>query len=281
MKILLRILNVLNNEGLPGLASRLIVRMWHFYLAASKKLGLSTVKSRYGPLFLANYGDLTFNAYITGAYGKFYWNEIKKIDRPFIFLDIGANQGLYSICAAQNPNSQEVFAFEPVEQIVRLLRGNVMANKLSGRVSIIDAAISDVVGEVDIRVFENHSGKATISIKNVEGVAHHVKKLTINTINHEYLNSIIGADGPGLAIKIDVEGHELIVIREILGTKFSDRIFHIFYEVDTNWNDPEEIRALLAEHGFTITQIGYGSHYDVLARRDRAHAHENAAAVSS
>ena len=58
-------------------------------------------KSKYGIYFKNNWTDVTFKFYIEASYGFFYWDRIKSISKDFIFLDIGANQGLFSICAAK------------------------------------------------------------------------------------------------------------------------------------------------------------------------------------
>ena len=68
-----------------------------FQLAQAEKRGAPSVKSSYGLVFASNFPDLTFQFYIKATYGYFYWNRLKSIDHPFVFLDIGANQGLYAI----------------------------------------------------------------------------------------------------------------------------------------------------------------------------------------
>ena len=69
-----------------------------FYELVNKKY----VKSTYGVFLKANYRDVTFRLCILGCYGNFYCNRLKNIDEEFIFLDIGANQGIYSLIASQN-----------------------------------------------------------------------------------------------------------------------------------------------------------------------------------
>jgi len=67
-------------------------------------------------------------------------------------------------------------------------------------------------------------------------------------------------------VKIDVEGHEETVIRELLSGAESERIMAIFYEHDDRWTDKSAVKALLGAAGFEQSRIyGRGKHYDVLA----------------
>ena len=63
----------------------------------------SVIYSAYGIPLAMNSGDKTFEFYVSGAYGKYYWERLSNIKEQFVFLDIGANQGLYTVCAAHNP----------------------------------------------------------------------------------------------------------------------------------------------------------------------------------
>ena len=60
--------------------------------------------------------------YITVSYGFFYKNFLTKRNNLFSFIDIGANQGLYSICDALNKNCKLIFAFEPIDKTFELLK---------------------------------------------------------------------------------------------------------------------------------------------------------------
>ncbi len=59
-----------------------------------------------------------------------------------VFLDVGANVGMYSVFAAIVPGAR-VFAFEPESQNYALLCKNIVQNHLSDRVIAFSAALSD------------------------------------------------------------------------------------------------------------------------------------------
>ena len=147
------------------------------------------VKSRYGVRLVANYADATFRFYIKASYGFFYWKRISAISEDFIFLDIGANQGLYSICAGLNRNCQRAYAFEPVPNVVHLLRQNLALNGVADKCEVVQKAISDNSGDVEISIHTNHSGEASIAQGKVGGAG--ISRQIIQTINAAGLEAII------------------------------------------------------------------------------------------
>ena len=71
-----------------------------------------------------------------------------------------------------------------------------------------------------------------------------------------------------LIVKIDVEGHEAIVISQLIESGLVAITDTVFYEVDESWSDPAQLRTLLSDAGFSrFTPIGAPRHYDVLATR--------------
>ncbi len=75
-------------------------------------------------------------------------------------------------------------------------------------------------------------------------------------------SEIVPQDLP-LVVKIDVEGHEQTVLRELTDSVLLDRVSAVYYEVDEEWCDPSELSCLLP--GFAFRKVGEGKHYDVLA----------------
>ena len=234
-------------------------------LRLRRRLNSPTVRSSYGPRFVANYADATFWYYIKASYGFFYWKRISAISQPFIFLDIGANQGLYSICAARNTQCQRVFAFEPVPHVAGLLRENLALNGVSAACEVVQKAVSDRSGAVEIVIHNAHSGAASIAQGNVGGAD--TRRETIQTVDAAGLEAIIAASQLPIYVKIDVEGHEEAVVKEMLKCSFAGQIREMFYEVDLRWVNPQVLQAMLHEAGFQTAKIGRKKHYDVLATR--------------
>jgi FkbM family methyltransferase len=190
---------------------------------------------------------------------------LKLIPTKFSFIDIGANQGLYSIIAAKNPCCKKVLAFEPIQSVYKLLKKNIGINNVEDKCLIYRKAIDNVPAKRKIGFDSEHSGKTSIAIEN-KLTSSYVK---IETINFKYLDILFSELNEDIYIKVDVEGHEIIVLQEIFKTKKSSLICSVFYEVDTKWVNPSNIKKLLQKEGFVIfKKIGSNkNHYDVLATK--------------
>ena len=80
--------------------------------------------SNYGVWMLNNYNDKTFKLSLMG-----YRNGLEKIilslKHPFTFMDIGANQGVFSLVAAKNKYCIQIHTFEPNLSVNKFLEKNV------------------------------------------------------------------------------------------------------------------------------------------------------------
>lgn len=221
------------------------------------------IATGYGVRMRANWRDRTFQYAWAGSYGRALADLLERRDRPFLFLDVGANQGLYSLIAARNPDCRHAIALEPVAATFALLEANIAANQADARIHAIRAALSDRAGESAIRTHPNHSGAATLRID------HRFADQTemVSLIRSDALMPHLPGDLPIVA-KIDVEGHEETVIGELIASPFAARIDTILYEVDERWTDPARLGHTLGRAGFTtVRKLGLGHHYDMLASR--------------
>ncbi|MEL7276173.1 MAG: FkbM family methyltransferase [Pseudomonadota bacterium] len=235
----------------------------HGRLRVLRLLGARFVTSRYGVRMMANWDDRTFKLCAVGRYGRVLSDFIESIEEPFEFLDIGANQGLYTLIAGRNPACRAITAFEPVSRTHNFLLANVALNGLVGKVTPVKAAVSDVRGAANITLPCDHSGAASIS-QCTEGS----ETEAIALMDHTDLDRLLSAIGPKIVVKIDTEGHEPAVLRALEKSAAFSRIEAIFYEVDEAWIDAGAVRASLQNAGFTsFERAGSGRHYDVLARR--------------
>ena len=233
-------------------------------LMARQKINSPFVRSSYGLKFTSNFDDATFGFYVKANYGFFYWKRLQSINYEFSFLDIGANQGLYAIGAALNPSLVKSYAFEPVSAVAALLERNVSLNDVATKCVVVKRAVSDKCGFAKISLRDNHSGGATI-VQDKPGKFNSTEE--IETIDASALIKIVEQGNLPLVVKIDVEGHEEVVIRELFKCDFSKQICEIFYEVDERWVNSQSIQNFLEGFGFELTKVGRGAHYDMLAER--------------
>lgn len=229
--------------------------------------GIDKIKCRYGIPITMNYGDFTFQHYVTGKYGFYYWNRISNIDTEFVFLDIGANQGLYTICAALNSKNISTFSFEPVFETFGILEKNIRLNGVVTNCNLFNQAISSAAGQFRIKMTNGHSGAATLAEKNHPNPSESSDAL-VDVIDGNALWELMGGIEAPIYVKIDVEGHEPTVIRELMNSDRSNLIKEVYYEVDEKWVSALEIQRFLEGVGFTKFQkFPNGWHYDVLAQR--------------
>src|SRR5579862_5635119 len=76
-----------------------------------------------------------------------------------LFLDIGANIGLYSLYAAISRGVQ-VIAFEPESQNYALLNKNIFLNQMDGKVKAYPIALSDEMAWSELNVNEFKEGSS-------------------------------------------------------------------------------------------------------------------------
>ena len=234
-----------------------------------KIMGTRHVRTRYGVVMRANWQDATFCMCYNGSYGTALSDLIAHHKDDFLFLDIGANQGLYSLLAARNPKCRQAYAFEPVAQTHGLLLDNIAANESQASITPVPVAVSSSTGTATITLRTAHSGAASLEGTSLTqgGTVE-----TIRTLDISAVDALLRPDG-AILVKIDVEGHEAVVIGQLMMSQHQHRISAIFYEVDEAWHDPGALEAALRRGGFSqFIRHGTGTHYDVLALRNAAGA---------
>lgn len=243
-----------------------VVRARSMRLLQSQAGSDRPIRNRYDVSMWPDWSDKTFAYCHYGTYGDYLSDLILSIDRPFCFLDIGANQGLFSLIASRNPHCRTVVALEPVSRTFEKLSANAELNALGDRAELLNVALSDRDGEAEITFQTAHSGVATLGTHLDSSI---VAKETesIQTISMRTLDQHLPADLP-LFVKIDVEGHEETVIGELLTSSHVDRIMAVFYEMDEKWADATIVSDLLESAGFDqFRKYGLGSHYDMFVSR--------------
>lgn len=219
----------------------------------------------YGVKMIERWHDRTYVYCRAGTYGRFLADYLEHQTQPFVFVDIGANQGLYSMIAASNAACAGVIAFEPVKNTHELLLANAALNGADERINALRMAISDQSGPVPIAVPSNHSGMAALGDSG--DIVGPVRNETVQAVTAAELEVLLAGD-IRLIVKVDVEGHERVVFGQLLATRAARRIDAVFYEIDRRWSDDAHIETLLRRAGFgRFTHVGIGRHFDVLAER--------------
>jgi FkbM family methyltransferase len=133
-------------------------------------------------------------------------------------LDIGANTGIYSLLARKNNPEATIVAVEPIEINANVLQTNINANEAG--VIVERVAMSEVSGEAVMYMLKDRLNYMT-SINDNRYAPHpeiigksDVVPVTVPLLTWPDLQAKHSLVGPDL-IKIDVEGHEVPVLRSL------------------------------------------------------------------
>jgi FkbM family methyltransferase len=134
--------------------------------------------------------------------------ELRRVVLPLLragdlVVDVGANFGLWSVLAARR--GCRVVAVEPVPPTRALLARNAARNGLVDQIEIAAVAVSDAPGQLEIAVPHGESGQASVSPDPADSLERHAVEATT-------LDALLGERAVRF-LKIDVEGHELAVLR--------------------------------------------------------------------
>jgi FkbM family methyltransferase len=179
-------------------------------------------------------------------------------------VDIGANIGLYSIHLAQHAKLEEIHAFEPVTQNFNQLCANIFLNNLNRRIIAHKFGISNEDGLRTIYVDSLSTGISKFQDWN--------PPLTKKTKDRDYyseaietkkLDSVLRWQGRRLLAKIDVEGHELEVLRGMTSLLAHNKLV---LQIEIVPENEASVKRLLRDHAyFEMGQLGgdyYFSNFD-------------------
>lgn len=121
-----------------------------------------------------------------------------------VFLDIGANIGTTCLPALAHHGFDRSVAIEPAAENVSLLRTNAVLNGLLGRLTIVEAALSDTVGEATLRLHPSNSGAHTLMKRGKPGP---VATVRVETVDSLATRGVIDPAELGL-VWIDAQGSE-------------------------------------------------------------------------
>lgn len=125
------------------------------------------------------------------------------VGRPFVFVDIGANVGLFSFFVAAHANcNANILAVEPERENLRRLRFNLAANP-GLPIRVLPIALGSEQGTLAIEVNHRDRGgtRTSSSIEQTDPANRVECKTLLAVLEQENLRSID-------ALKIDVEGVE-------------------------------------------------------------------------
>jgi FkbM family methyltransferase len=129
--------------------------------------------------------------------------------RPSTLVDVGANIGTTTIPALRDYRFTTAVACEPDAESATLLRANCVLNQLDDRVTVIEAAVSDVEGEAFLDTDTSTRGtRALLANPQERPSAVAIRSVTLDGLCER---GAIDPEKVGL-LWIDVQGHEVRVL---------------------------------------------------------------------
>jgi FkbM family methyltransferase len=178
-------------------------------------------------------------AALVNAMGEYDYNNMNLV--RFLlrdggtFVDVGANIGSYTLIASENPKAR-VISIEPHPATFALLEANVFKNRRMN-VKCLNLALSSRNAEVQLT-----DGPETSVNHLVGDDCFSNDTLTVTSRKYESLFSEMG-ESPNF-LKIDVEGHELEVLRGVGGLANSLQIILV------EGGESDAVRSWMTNWGF-------------------------------
>lgn len=151
--------------------------------------------------------------YFTKSYEEldytYLCNKIKELDIK-IFIDIGACWGLYSLRVASKFKDIQVYSFDPISKNIERLKKSILKNKILN-IKVYNSAVGNEDGNITLNVDSDFSPNYFISPDFYFNDEKKIFKKEVCQIIK--LDSSLDIYLSTLALKIDVEGHELEVLK--------------------------------------------------------------------
>ncbi|MFB2550673.1 FkbM family methyltransferase [Ensifer soli] len=165
-----------------------------------------------------------------------------------VFIDIGANAGIYSFHAARcMKDGGHILAVEPDAEMCRRIRFNIATNALA-TIDLVSVALSDHEGTAEFSVNPRQRGTNKLA---AIGTDDHGDEAFVATVPVTTLFSLVAARGFSRidVLKIDVEGHEYTVLRHFVASAPTALLPKIVI-AEHGGHGTGETFALLEENGY-------------------------------
>lgn len=174
-------------------------------------------------------------------------------NRKELFLDIGANRGIYTILALTHYGYKNVIAFEPNPEMFSTLSRNVGLNDIQEKVELVQTGLGEKNESLKLSVDSLHAGGGRIfEDQGTQRAADGTEKIEF-PVNIRLLDDILSLEDISRIsfIKIDTEGFEDKILRGATKT-ISSLESGTLLMIETP--KPEVIEPLLKSLGMTLIE---------------------------
>ena len=173
-----------------------------------------------------------------------------------LFIDIGANFGLYTILLGRMEAISKVIAIEPMRRNYNQLLANVFANRLDGKVSARQCAISQTTGTATLYIDPQSTGLSRLDLAGSHRDASVFRDS--EEIATAHFDETYPMTSQNVFVKIDVEGHALKVV-STMGV-FLDQNNAIL-QIELFETEKEDVSDFLGSHGYVEIDEIEGDYY--------------------
>jgi FkbM family methyltransferase len=173
------------------------------------------------------------------------------------FFDIGANFGLYSMLLSDEPELQEMHAFEPLPCNAHQFGANLYLNGLDNRVKLHELAISNQGGQMELFVDPHSTGVSTLM--TAESRSRQEAYRTSIRVETRRFDELFTLSDVRALVKMDVEGAELMAL-----SGMTDFLAHnqVALQVETMPQTLEQVESFMAAAGYrALGRLGADAYY--------------------
>jgi FkbM family methyltransferase len=215
--------------------------------------------------------DKNIDVQVETAHIKWMSDRLSKQNGKGLFVDVGSATGAASIPIALNLSNVRIVAFEPATNAMRLLRATIEKNNIHS-VTLVNAAVSDVIGDVSFVEFERDPSGNCPWLPEASSIAHQEllqtgHSISATTVRSVTLDNYFSTDFPidaseykVVVVKIDVEGFEEQVLKG--ASDFIVKIqpyfsIDIHKKIDGDGTTEQICREILSRFGYTFKNMGH------------------------
>lgn len=177
---------------------------------------------------------------------------IDGFERGDVFVDVGANMGLYSLFAAVHSGAR-VFSFEPESQNYALLNTNIRLNNASESVTAWCCALSDSRSVDRLYMTDlTAAGSCHAFGSEVDESLNPIKAAFAQGCLGYSLDELMASEAVLMPthIKIDVDGFEHLVVRGAKDTFANPQLKSVLIEINPHINEHAELIREMEQLGF-------------------------------
>jgi len=168
-------------------------------------------------------------------------------DRMIVF-DVGANIGDYARYLFGLARQLDIHCFEPISSTFATLERNLNEHAAVGDVSLNNFALGEHAGSAEMFVYQENAGSNSFYFNDYHaGFSRslHKERVNVTTVD-DYVE---GKNVPHIELmKIDVEGHEMSVIRGAEKAIRQGRVACIQFEYNNYWQCSGDTLVEMLEH---------------------------------